>query len=73
MKLDLKFPEWEPQYKAALLEVDRAKLLERVGTAEVTIRQRMQAIFGRTDGDMERQAIGKALSALSVLKEISLS
>jgi hypothetical protein len=73
MKLVFKFPEWEPQYRAALLEVDQAKLLERVGTAEVAILQRMRAIFGRTDGDMERQAIGKALSALSVLKETSFS
>jgi hypothetical protein len=73
MKLDFKFPEWEPQYKAALLEVDRAKLLERVAAAEAAIRQRMRAIFGRTDGDMEWQAIGRALSALSVLKEAPLS
>jgi hypothetical protein len=69
MRLDFKFPEWEPQYKAALLEVDGAKLLERVAAAEAAIRQRMRAIFGRTDGDTERQAIGKALSALRVLKE----
>jgi hypothetical protein len=73
MKLDFKFPEWEPQYKAALLEVDRAKLLERVAAAEAAIRQRMRAIFGRADGDMEWQAIGRALSALSVLKEAPLS
>jgi hypothetical protein len=69
MKLHFKFPAWEPEYKAALLEVDQAKLLERVAAAEAAIRQRMRAIFGRTDGDTERQAIGKALSALSVLKE----
>lgn len=73
MKLDFKFPEWEPQYKAALMEVDHAKFLERVAAAEVAIRQRMRAIFGRTYGDMERQAIGKALSALSVLKDTSFS
>jgi hypothetical protein len=73
MKFVFKFPEWEPQYRAAILEVDQAKLLERVGTAEVAILQRMRAIFGRTDGDMERQAIGKALSALSLLKETSFS
>jgi hypothetical protein len=73
MKLVFKFPEWEPQYRAALLEVDQAKLLERVGTAEVAILQRMRAILSRTDGDMERQAIGKALSAVSVLKETSFS
>jgi hypothetical protein len=73
MKLDSKFPEWEPQYRAALLEVDPAKLLERVAAAEVAIRRRMQAIFGRADGDAERQAIGKALSALSVLKQTVFS
>jgi hypothetical protein len=73
MKVGFEFPEWEPQYKAALLEVDRAKLLERVAAAEAAIRQRMRAIFGRTDGDTERQAIGKALSALSVLKETPFS
>jgi len=72
MKLGFKFPDWEPQYKAALLEVDQAKLLERVAVAEAAIRQRMRAIFGRREGDTERQAIGKALSALSVLKETSV-
>jgi hypothetical protein len=73
MRLAFKFPEWEPQYKAAILEVDRAKLLERVAAAEAAIRQRMRAIFGRADGDIERQAIGKALSALTVLKETPFS
>ncbi|PYU31423.1 MAG: hypothetical protein DMG31_12165 [Acidobacteria bacterium] len=73
MKLHLKFPEWEPQYKAALLEVDQAMLLERVAAAEAAIRQRMRAIFGRTDGDTERQAIGKALAALRTLKETPFS
>jgi hypothetical protein len=71
MKVGFEFPEWEPQYKAALLEVDQAKLLERVAAAEAAIRQRMRSIFGRKEGDTERQAIGKALSALSVLKETS--
>ena len=73
MKLTFKFPEWEPQYKAALLEVDRARLLERVAAAEAAIRQRMRAIFGSSEGDTERQAIGKALSALSVLKQTPFS
>jgi len=69
VKLDLRFPEWQPEYKAAILEADMAKLLDRVAAAEAAIRQRMRAIFGRSDGDVERQAIGKALSALTVLKE----
>jgi len=73
MKRDFKFPAWEPEYNAALLEVDPAKLPERVAAAETAMRQRMRAIFGRTDADTERQAIGRALSALSVLKETSFS
>ena len=73
MKSGFEFPEWEPQYKAALLEVNQAKLLERVAAAEAAIRQRMRAIFGRRDADTERQAIGKASSALRVLKEASFS
>ena len=68
MKITFEFPEWEPQYKAALLELDQAKLLERVAAAEAAIRQRMRVIFGRMEGDTERQAIGKALLALGVLK-----
>jgi hypothetical protein len=73
MKLDFKFPEWEPQYRAALLEVDRAKLVERVAAAEAAIHRRMRAIFGRTEANLERQAIGKALSALTVIKESPFS
>jgi len=73
MKRDFKFPAWEPEYKAALFEVDRARFLERVAAAEAAIRQRMRAIFGRMDGDTERHAIGKALSALRVLKETPFS
>jgi len=53
--------------------VDQAMLLERVAAAEAAIRQRMRAIFGRTDGDTERQAIGKALAALRTLKETPFS
>jgi hypothetical protein len=73
MKSDFEFPEWEPQYKAALLEVNQAKLLERVAAAEAAIRQRMRVIFGRREADSERQAIGRALSALRVLKQTSSS
>ena len=69
MKLHFQFPDWEPQYKATFLEVDRAKLFERIAAAEAAIRQRMQAICGSTNGAKERQAIGKALSALRVLKD----
>lgn len=69
MNLTFQFPDWEPQYKATFLEIDKAKLLERIAAAEAAIHRRMRAMLGRSDGAKERQAIGKALSALSVLKE----
>jgi len=69
MKRNFQFPDWEPQYKAAFLEVERVKFIARIVAAEAAIRQRMLELFGRTDGVKERQAIRKALSVLSVLKE----
>ncbi len=69
MKRTFQFPDWEPQYKATFLEVDKAKLLDRIAAAEAAIHRRMGAMLGCGNGVKERQAIGKALSALSVLKE----
>jgi hypothetical protein len=68
MKRDFKFPCVGARIQSRPVGGDRAKLPERVTAAEAAIRQRMRAIFGRTDGDTERQAIGKALSPLSQLR-----
>ena len=38
------YPEWQNEYQAALLELDRKKLLERVMAAETAIFNRIQAI-----------------------------
>ena len=60
MKLTFQFPDCKPRYIATILEVDKAKLLERTAAAEAAICRRMQAMLGRSDGVKERQAIGKA-------------
>jgi hypothetical protein len=62
------YPEWQPAYKAALLELDPKQLMGRVTTAETAIFNRLQALSNSTDSQAERHAIEDALAALRVLK-----
>jgi hypothetical protein len=57
---------------AALVELDRKKLTERVVAAEATIYTRFQQISQNSPHDAERQAIADALAALRVLKRDEL-
>jgi hypothetical protein len=69
---DILYPEWQNEFKAALLELDREKLLQRVTAAETAIFNRAQAMSQSADGHTERQAIEDALASLRVLKRDSL-
>ena len=62
------YPEWQNELRAALLELDREKLRERITTAEAAIFNRLQAISHDPDHVAERQAIEDALTSLRVLK-----
>ncbi len=66
------YPEWQNQYRAALLELDRQKLSERVTAAEAAIYQRLQAISQTSDHQAERQAIEDAMAALRLLMKEKL-
>lgn len=66
------FPEWQPEYQAALLELDPKQLMDRVKAAETAIFNRLQVISGTNDSSAERQAIEDALAGLRVLKRDSL-
>ena len=66
------YPHWQNEYQAALVEVDRKKLPERVAASETTIFNRLQVIAQSPDHQAERQAIEDALTALRVLKRESL-
>ena len=66
---NLLYPEWQPEYAAALLELDRKKLMARVTDAENAILKRVQALVGSADNHAERQAIEDALASLRVLKK----
>lgn len=63
------YPDWEPQYKAAMLELDREKLNLRVQAARVAISERLRVLsqddFGTPE---ERQAIKDELNGLGVLE-----
>jgi hypothetical protein len=66
------YPEWQPEYQAALLELDSKKLPTLVVAAETAIFKRLQAITQSSDHQPERQAIEDALATLRVLKRNNL-
>jgi hypothetical protein len=40
----IRYPEWQPEYQAAIIELDRRQLAKRVAEAEAAIAKRFQAI-----------------------------
>ena len=72
---DLPYPAWQPEYKAALLELDPKKLLERVQAAEAAIFNRLQELAQNSDSqdnNTERLVIEDALANLRVLQRDKL-
>jgi hypothetical protein len=65
----IKYPQWEPEFRAALLEPDREKLLERIELAEAAIFSRIQGLSASANDREERRAIEDALSGLRTLKK----
>jgi hypothetical protein len=66
------YPEWQPAYLAARLELEPKRLFERVTAAETAIFNRLQAISHNPDTHAERQAMEDALACLRVLKRDKL-
>ena len=65
---NLRFPDWQCEYEAKLLEVDPQMLAERVKAAEAAIFLRQQALANNPVGHAERQAIDDAVQALRVIQ-----
>jgi hypothetical protein len=63
----LRFPEWEAQYKAALVETNHDKLPKFIAAAETAIFSR-QGLAGNADLGEERLAMSDALRTLRFLK-----
>jgi len=75
------YPEWQNAYQAALWELDRKMLLERVTAAETAIFNRIRAIESESerlpflqepDHAAELQTIEEALASLRVLRRDNL-
>jgi hypothetical protein len=66
------YPDWQPEYLAALVELDSKTLFERVIAAETAIFNRLQSISQKPDSHAERQAIEDALAGLRALKRDNL-
>ena len=62
--VQLRFPEWQREYLAALFELNPAKLPQRVMVAEFALRKRLLAIAQKQEANGERQKIETALSNL---------
>jgi hypothetical protein len=56
---EIKYPDWQPLYRQAILETDPKKLQERVIAAEEAIVARSQALRGNPEAQDERDAIAK--------------
>ena len=62
--------DWEKLYRAAVLEFDRSRLLERIEEAETAIVRRSRSLSTpRSNHGRERDAIARARHILSLLRE----
>jgi hypothetical protein len=66
------YPQWQNEYQAAVVELDREKLPQRVEAAETSIYKWLQQISQSSDDQAERQAIEDAVAGLRILKRDSL-
>ncbi len=62
--------QWQVLYEAAVLELDRAKLLPRIAEAEHAIRMALEKSNPASDG-VEKEALGNALTVLHDLRQIA--
>ena len=65
---ELKYPQWQLPYREALLEFDRNRLLDKIQQAETAVRERLQVLEQRANGQEERQALSDAISTLTILR-----
>ena len=70
---ELKYPHWQGQYQAALLESSSQELHGKVQAAELAIYERLQILALDSGHQTERQAITDALSILRKLQRDKLS
>jgi hypothetical protein len=65
---NIKYPHWQREFEAALLEGDPQTLRQRVEAAEGAIFLRSQALAGSAEGHAEQQAISDAIRTLRAIQ-----
>jgi hypothetical protein len=61
--------DWQKLYRAAIIESDRSKLLQRVEDTEAAIRERSRSLSkSPANSGKEQEAITRALHILSLLR-----
>jgi hypothetical protein len=69
MKLSLKYPQWQEPLAAAIIEIDRQQLVEKLEKAEVIILHRMRDLGrGETD-ENELRALHDGLSLIRGIRQ----
>jgi hypothetical protein len=62
------FP-WQKVYKAAALEADKTRLVDRIETAEGTLMARFLELSNREEAEVEINALEKAIKTIRILKK----
>lgn len=70
---EILYPYWQNEYAAAVLELDRETLKERITAAEHAIERRLLQLSKDSNHHTERRVIHDALISLQWLKKFSLS
>lgn len=69
----LKYPHWQREFEAAILEGDPKTLRERVDAAEAALFLRLQALAGNAEGQAEQRAIADAMQTLRAIQKEKLA
>ena len=69
---NIRYPHWQREFEAAILEGDPQTLRQRVDAAETAIFLRSQALVGNAQGHAERQAISDAIRTLRAIQKEKL-
>jgi hypothetical protein len=70
---DIKYPDWQREFEAALRERDPKVLRERVDAAEAAIFLRLQTLANGSNEQAEQEAISNALRTLRTFQREKLN
>ena len=69
----IKYPHWQREFDAAILEGDPKTLRQRVDAAEAALFLRSQALAGNAEGQAEQRAIADAMRTLRAIQKEKLA